>query len=99
MNNFFADIISITLFCLALIFGFVAALCLGDAYFSYKMNKSECNLFIAKESVYKGRCHFIGIHPVSENANTKHVIIYKDIFRLKPVREFLNDDVEVKELK
>lgn len=95
----FLEVFFVTILAITLILAGIAACCMADTYFSYKLNEAKCDLFIAKESVYKGRCHFIGIYPVSENANTKHVVIYKDILRLKPVREFLNDDVEVKEVK
>lgn len=60
-------------------------------------DKSNCTIYVNQEQVYAGRSHYINISSIGENGNTKHLTIYKDIFNLKPLKHYINNDIEVRE--
>lgn len=62
----------------------------------YKLDKSNCIVTVAGNEVYNGRCHFISINSIGENGNTKQLIIYDDIWRLRPKARYVNQNIEVK---
>ena len=70
---------------------------LGFNAVEYYFDKSECNIFVDNEVVYSGKCHFADVVSVGENGNSKHVVIYKDIFKTQPIKHYISEKVEVKQ--
>ena len=62
----------------------------------YLFDKSICLVTVDNKQVYNDRCHFIDISSVGANGNTKHLIIYKDIFCLKPKAHYITENIVVK---
>lgn len=78
--------------------GLIGMLFLGYAIIngtSYLLDKSECVATVAGNVVYDGRCHFISIHSIGENGNSKILTIYNDIWGFKPKAQYVNQDIEV----
>lgn len=98
MFDLFEEILG--MFCLIfLIIIFLAGLCfLGYTTINgtlYLLDKSECVAIVAGNVVYNGRCHFISVHSIGENGNSKVLTIYNDIFGFKPKARYINQDIEV----
>lgn len=91
--RFLCIVMSLLLFFIILII----AVGLGLECLDYVLNKAECNLYVEKKLIWSGRCHFINISSVGENGNTKITTVYKDIIKLKPLKVYVNNDIEVKE--
>ena len=62
----------------------------------YTFDKSQCDVYVNNESVFKGRCHFISVDSVGENGNTKHLVIYKDKLCFKPLKHYYSENIEVR---
>lgn len=45
--------------------------------------------------VYDDRCHFINIHSIGENGNTKLLTIYKDIILFRPKAKYLHENIKI----
>ena len=84
---------------LALIFIFILLFIgsLSCEYANFKLDKSICDVYVENQIIYSGRCHFIDIDSVGENGNTKHLIIYKDALKLKPIKHIINENIQIKE--
>ena len=65
-------------------------------YLDYKLDDSQCIVYVNKQIVYTGRTTFVHIESIGENGNTKHVKIYKDKFHLKPAAHYVSNNVEVR---
>ena len=77
---------------------FIGMFCFGYVTIngiSYLLDKSECVVTVAGKVVYNGRCHFISVHSIGENGNSKVLTIYNDIFGFKPKARYINQDIEV----
>ena len=88
-------------FLLSLIIGLIIIIglvCGIGNYVSYKLDKSECQVYVENKIVYEGRCHFVTVNSIGENGNTKHLTVYKDILGLKPLKHYVNNDIKVKEV-
>lgn len=79
---------------LILIFGIFFLYC-GIALIDSYVNKTICKVYVENKLVHTGYCHYITIHSIGENGNTKHVSIYKDKILLKPILNFINNDVRI----
>lgn len=64
-------------------------------YADYKLDTSECNVYVDNNLVYSGRSHFIDIGSIGENGNTKNLTIHKDILCLKPVAHYVSENIKV----
>lgn len=64
-------------------------------YADYKLDISECNVYVDNNLVYSGRSHFIDIGSIGENGNTKNLTIHKDVFCLKPVAHYVSENIKV----
>ena len=64
-------------------------------YVGYKLDTSECNVYVDNNLVYSGRSHFIDIGSIGENGNTKNLTIHKDILCLKPVAHYVSENIKV----
>lgn len=78
--------------------GVIIVLCMYCAfhYCQYKLDDSECIIWVNKQIVYTGRTSFVKIEPIGQYSNTKHVKIYKDKFHLKPAAHYVSNNVEVR---
>lgn len=84
--------ISLFVLCVILILG---VMCTFN-YLHYKLDDSNCIVWVNKQIVYTGRTTFVHIESIGENGNTKHVTIYKDKFHLKPSAHYVSNNVEVR---
>lgn len=66
-------------------------------YTDYKLDQSYCTVKVNNEVVYNGRCHYLGIESIGENGNTKHLTIYGDKWKSRPVKQFVNNNITVGE--
>lgn len=64
-------------------------------YADYKLDTSECNVYVDNNLVYSGRSHFISIDSIGENGNTKSLTIHKDVFCLKPDAHYVSENIKV----
>ena len=97
----FKDILDFIGFLFSMLFGlflFVVLITVIVAFADYKLDKTECAVYIENQFVHQGRCHFINISSIGENGNTKHLTIYKDILCLKPLKHYINNDIQIKEV-
>jgi hypothetical protein len=76
---------------------FIVLVYLTITGFGYVFDKSNCTVYVNQKQVYAGRTHYLNIHSIGENGNTKHLTIYKDIFCLKPLKHYVSNDIEVRE--
>ena len=91
---------TITIFLIALVvMAAIGLLCCGGEYISYRLNESTCSLYIDDKNVYSDRCHFLSIRSIGQNGNTKQVVIYKDILKLHPLKQYVSNNVVVKEIQ
>lgn len=65
-------------------------------YFTYILDKSECIVKVDKQIIHTGGSALMFIDSIGVNGNTKHVIIYKDKFHLRPSAHYVSNDVEVR---
>ena len=79
---------------LALVFGIFLLYCGAELTDSY-LDKTTCKLYVENKLVHTGYCHYITVHSIGENGNTKHVSIYKDKLLLKPIKNFINNDIRI----
>lgn len=77
---------------ICLIFGIIGT----TNYLNYKLDDSDCVVWVDKQIVYTGRTALISIGSIGENGNTKHVKIYKDKFHLRPAAHYVSNNVKVK---
>ena len=78
--------------CVTSIFGVICTF----NYLDYKLDDSNCVVWVNKQVVYTGRTTFVHIESIGENGDTKHVTIYKDKFHLKPTAHYVSNNVEVR---
>lgn len=75
---------------------FIIGLALGFTYVDFVLDKSDCAVKVNNQIVYEGRCHFVTVHSIGENGNSKHVTIYKDVLQTQPLAHYVSENVEVK---
>jgi len=61
----------------------------------YHFDKSMCKVYVNTQLVYDDRCHFINIHSIGENGNTKLLTIYKDIILFRPKAKYLHENIKI----
>lgn len=93
VNGLIAIVVIILAF--IIIVGFILGLYSTFNYADYKLDKSECNVYVDNNLVYSGRSHFISIDSIGENGNTKSLTIHKDILCLKPDAHYVSENIKV----
>ena len=64
-------------------------------FVNYFLDKSVCAVYVENKQVYDGKCHFVGIHSIGENGNTKELTIYQDKCGLKPLKRYVSENIKV----
>lgn len=101
MNDFLEFIFNglVTIIVVMLVFIVVIGLGFGlysvANYADYKLDTSECNVYVDNNLVYSGRSHFVDIGSIGENGNTKNLTIHKDVLCLKPVAHYVSENIKV----
>ena len=90
VNCFIAIVVVILLF--ITVIGFIYS---ALNYAEYKLDKSECNVYVDNNLVYSGRSHFVSIDSIGENGNTKSLTIHKDVLCLKPDAHYVSENIKV----
>lgn len=93
VNGLIAIIVVILLF--IIVVGFIFGSYSAINYAEYKLDKSECNVYVDNNLVYSGRSHFISIDSIGENGNTKSLTIHKDVLCLKPDAHYVSENIKV----
>lgn len=93
VNSLIAIVVIILLF--IIVVGFIFGLYSAFNYTDYKLDKSECNVYVDNNLVYSGRSHFISIDSIGENGNTKSLTIHKDVLCLKPDAHYVSENIKV----
>ena len=65
---------------------------------AYLLNKAECSVWVDKQMVYNGKCHFVSVDPVGEYGSSKRVSIYSDVAKFIQVKKYISEDVEIKDV-
>lgn len=76
---------------------FLALMMLAGAWADYKLDQSYCTVKVNNQVVYNGRCHYLDIESIGENGNTKHLTIYGNKWKSRPVKQFVNNNITVEE--
>ena len=76
---------------------FLAFVVLAGTWADYKLDQSYCTAKVNNQVVYNGRCHYLGIESIGENGNTKHLTIYGNKWKSRPVKQFVNNNITVGE--
>ena len=76
---------------------FLALIVLAGTCAEYRLDQSYCTAKVNNEVVYNGRCHYLGIESIGENGNTKHLTIYGNKWKSRPVKQFVNNNITVGE--
>ena len=76
---------------------FLAFVVLAGTWADYKLDQSYCTAKVNNQVVYNGRCHYLDIKSIGENGNTKHLTIYGNKWKTRPVKQFVNNDITVEE--
>lgn len=78
------------------IIAFILGLYWTIPHIEWNFNKSTCAVYVNKEPVYSGYCHFVEVSPVGEYGNSKRVSIYSDVAKFRQVQKYIAEDVEIK---
>lgn len=96
---YFLEFIVNSLIAIVLLFMIVVGFIFGSYsainYAEYKLDKSECNVYVDNNLVYSGRSHFVSISSIGENGNTKSLTIHKDVLCLKPDAHYVSENIKV----
>lgn len=76
---------------------FLALIMLAGIWSDYKLDQSYCTAKVNNEVVYNGRCHYLDIESIGENGNTKHLTVYGNKWKSRPVKQFVNNNITVEE--
>lgn len=87
--------IIITILTLIALIGFGLGLYSIGTYADYKLDTSECNVYVDDDLVYSGKNHFVSIDSVGENGNTKRLTIHKDILCFRPDAHYVSENIKV----
>lgn len=97
---FFKTLFAVTAIGILAIFGlmvFFALIMLGGNWADYRLDQSYCTAKVNNEVVYNGRCHYLDIESIGENGNTKHLTVYSNKWKSRPVKQFVNNNITVEE--
>lgn len=76
---------------------FLALIVLAGVWADYRLDQSYCTAKVNNQVVYSGRCHYLDIESIGENGNTKHLTIYGNKWKYRPVKQFVNNNITVGE--
>lgn len=76
---------------------FLALIMLGGNWADYRLDQSYCTAKVDSQVVYNGRCYYLDIKSIGENGNTKHLTIYNNKWKSRPVKQFVNNNITVEE--
>ena len=76
---------------------FLALIVLAGTWADYRLDQSYCTAKVNNQVVYSGRCHYLDIESIGENGNTKHLTIYGNKWKFRPVKQFVNNNITVGE--
>ena len=76
---------------------FLALIVLTGTWANYRLDQSYCIAKVNNQVVYSGRCHYLDIESIGENGNTKHLTIYGNKWKTRPVKQFINNNIIVGE--
>ena len=76
---------------------FLALIELAGTWADYRLDQSYCTAKVNNQVVYNGRCHYLDIESIGENDNTKHLTIYGNKWKSRPVKQFINNNITVGE--
>lgn len=92
----FCVIIGGTLILLGLMI-FLAFMVLAGAWADDRLDQSYCTAKVNNQVVYNGRCHYLDIESIGENGNTKHLTVYGNKWKSRPVKQFVSNNITVGE--
>lgn len=78
---------------------FLAFVVLAGTWADDRLDQSYCTAKVNNQVVYNGRCHYLDIESIGENGNTKHLTIYGNKWKFRPVKQFVNNNITVEEFK
>lgn len=78
---------------------FSALIILAGNWADYRLDQSYCTAKVNNQVVYNGICHYLSIESIGENGNTKHLTIYGNKWKSRPVKQFVNNNITVEEFK
>ena len=76
---------------------FLVLMRLGGNWADYRLDQSYCTAKVNNQVVYNGRCYYLDIESIGENGNTKHLTIYSNKWKSRPVKQFINNNITVGE--
>lgn len=76
---------------------FLAFIVLAGTWANYRLDQSYCTAKVNNQVVYNGRCHYLDIESIGENGNTKHLTVYGNKWKSRPVKQFVNNNITVEE--
>lgn len=76
---------------------FLAFIVLAETWANYRLDQSYCTAKVNNQVVYNGRCHYLDIESIGENGNTKHLTVYGNKWKSRPVKQFVNNNITVEE--
>lgn len=76
---------------------FLTFIVLAGTWADYRLDQSYCTAKVNNQAVYNGRCHYLDIESIGENGNTKHLTIYGNKWKTRPVKQFVNNNITVEE--
>lgn len=97
---FFKTLFAVTITGILTIFGlmvFFAFIKLGGNWADYRLDQSYCTAKVNNQVVYNGRCHYLDIESIDKNGNTKHLTVYGNKWKSRPVKQFINNNITVEE--
>lgn len=100
LKDFLETVFRITTECILILLGimiFLALIVLAGIWAEYRLDQSYCTAKVNNQVVYSGRCHYLDIESIGENGNTKHLTIYGNKWKSRPVKQFVNNNITVGE--
>lgn len=76
---------------------FLAFVVLAGTWADYRLDQSYCTAKVNNQVVYNGRCYYLDIESIGENGNTKHLTVYGNKWKSRPVKQFVNNNITVGE--
>ena len=76
---------------------FLTLIMLGANWADYKLDQSYCTAKVNNQIVYNGICHYLDLESIGENGNTKHLTVYDNKWKARPVKQFVSNNITVEE--
>lgn len=102
IKDFFKMMFCITIGSILIFLGimiFLGLIILGGDWADYRLDQSYCTAKVNNEVVYNGRCYYLDIESIGENGNTKHLTVYGNKWKTRPVKQFVNNNITIQEYK